>query len=234
MRAGAPQRAHLRALKRSLLALLYPQGTLCHACGQPLGLPQERLLCVRCGQGLEESALPPESQPSQVGPWLPQVYGAFAHQGPARYLVHSLKYAGNLTAALPLSLGMAGLFVHHPTLRQVDRLVPVPLHPKRRRWRGYNQAEVLAAQLAWHTGRPHCPQALKRVRHTRQQVGAARQDRQANMAGAFVVENPALVQGKRILLVDDVCTTGATAAACAQALFAAEAAEVALLVACQA
>lgn len=99
-------------------------------------------------------------------------------------------------------------------------LVPVPLHPRRRRRRGYNQSELLARELARRLPtieRTTAPGRLRRVRDTPSQVGLDRFQRRANVAGAFRWEGPSLA-GRPVLLVDDVATTGATLQACAAAL----------------
>lgn len=108
-------------------------------------------------------------------------------------------------------------------------LVPVPLHPRRERERGYNQSTLLARRLGAQLGYAVAPRALRRVRNTAQQAQIADDaQRQANVQGAFVAD-PRLVNAKPILLVDDVYTTGATLRACAEALYAAGAAQVSAL-----
>jgi len=112
----------------------------------------------------------------------------------------------------------------------VDGIVPVPLHPARLAERGFNQAELLAAPCASHWGLPLLTRTLVRARATRPQTeldGAARRD---NVAGAFRVSRPADVAGRRLLLVDDVLTTGATVAAAARVLRQHGAREVGVLV----
>ena len=96
-----------------------------------------------------------------------------------------------------------------------DCIVPVPATSRRR---GYNVPERMAQPLAHALGLPLLPKALCRVRAGRHQAGLSLDERLANAAGAFRAQEPELVEGKRVLLVDDVITTGATAAACAQAL----------------
>jgi ComF family protein len=103
-----------------------------------------------------------------------------------------------------------------------DVLVPVPLHPKRLRKRGFNQSLLLAREFSQRKGAPGVPlvlpRALVRARSTATQAGLSLSEREANIKGAFVVVSPGKIKGMRLLLVDDVLTTGATARACARAL----------------
>lgn len=112
-----------------------------------------------------------------------------------------------------------------------DMIVPVPLHRFRLWWRRYNQAALLGAALAKKTGLPHAPMVLKRVRRTAVQGRKTRAARLDNVRGAFAVPDAYknTVKGKRIVLVDDVLTSGATVSACARALLAAGAAAVDVL-----
>jgi competence protein ComFC len=108
--------------------------------------------------------------------------------------------------------------------------VPVPLHPRRERERGFNQAALLARALCARTGLPCDEWSLARTAHTEQhRAGMDRQARRETVRGAFRVARPRLVEGQRVLLVDDVFTTGATASACASALLASGAREVFVL-----
>jgi len=111
--------------------------------------------------------------------------------------------------------------------RQFDLLIPVPLHPSRERERGFNQAALLAKEVGSAWGRRVGQRLLHRVRATEAQSGR-RPEREANVKGAFEVAQPDRVEGRRLLLIDDVFTTGATANECAKALLAAGAAEVAV------
>lgn len=113
---------------------------------------------------------------------------------------------------------------------RVDVVIPVPLHPARLAARGYNQAALLGAAVAGELAVPLVARALSRTRATPPQARLDRAARLGNVAGAFRVRMPARVRGRRVLLIDDVSTTGATLAACAAALREAGAAEVTALV----
>jgi len=110
-----------------------------------------------------------------------------------------------------------------------DVLVPVPLHPGRRRERGFNQAALIAREIARLTDRPWVEEALVRRAQTRPQTGLSAAERRRNVKGAFVVRRRREVTGRVVVLVDDVLTTGATAQACALALREGGATEVRLL-----
>lgn len=121
--------------------------------------------------------------------------------------------AAHLGALLVRAAGHASLALERPLV------VPVPLHPKRLGERGYNQAELLARELSNAAAWPLAPDALARVRRTDSQVKThSRAERRDNMKNAFCVFHPELVGGRDVVLVDDVCTTGATLDACALAL----------------
>ncbi len=102
----------------------------------------------------------------------------------------------------------------------VDLVVPVPLHPIRRRSRGYNQSELLARHFCKRLNLPIDAKVLQRIRHTRPQVDVKAADRLANVAGAYRAKR-GNVEGKQVLLIDDVCTTGSTLSEAAKALLAA-------------
>lgn len=125
------------------------------------------------------------------------------------------KYARDISLAPVLS---AVLVEAPPLLPAHDLIVPIPLHPDRLRWRGFNQAVPLARALGRISGRPVNPLALSRHRPTPPQVGLGAVDRRRNVRGAFAVRQPAQVRGRTVLLVDDVMTTGATAHECARVL----------------
>jgi ComF family protein len=148
----------------------------------------------------------------------------------SRALVHALKYGDRLDLAPMMGrwLSRAG----RELLAEADALVPVPLHWRRLWARRFNQSAMLAAAVSAETGVPVIDAALKRVKATVQQVGMSRAERAANVQGAFRVpsEGKAAVVGKRLILVDDVLTSGATVEGCARSLLRAGAANVDVLV----
>lgn len=153
------------------------------------------------------------------------VYCYGAYEGTLRELIHLFKYGRIRTLALPLGERLASAI---PWDQRFDLIVPVPLHWRRRFQRGFNQAALLAASVARRYSAPVVA-AVRRRRSTAAQAGLSNSKRRANVAGAFVVCRPREVAGRRILLVDDVMTTGATASACAAALKRAGARHVAVL-----
>jgi ComF family protein len=149
-------------------------------------------------------------------------YSFASYDGVVRHLIHLYKYSRIRTLSGPLGNLMVRAM---PLEERFDYIVPVPLHWLRKWRRGFNQSELLARDLARRTGIP-VRDALRRAQSTRVQAGLSNHARRQNVIKAFRARP---VEGKRILLIDDVMTTGATAAACALALKRAGAARVALL-----
>jgi len=164
----------------------------------------------------------------------PPAYGraraAVRYDEIARTLVHALKYDDRLDLAPKLGRWMA--LAGRELLESADALVPVPLHWRRLWARRFNQAAVLAQAAARASDVPVAYDALKRVHATRQQVGLSRPERAANVAGAFRVppEGRPSVKGRRLVVVDDVLTSGATLDSCARVLLRAGAVNVDVLV----
>jgi ComF family protein len=153
-------------------------------------------------------------------------YGGYT--GELRALIHALKYDGILPIAERLGVVLAEAILHlDAALFDCEEilLLPVPLHPSKRKERGFNHAELLARAAAkvLRAKRPNwrlklAPGVLERQKVTRSQAGLSPNQRRANLRGVFIVPRPEQVKGRRVLLIDDIYTTGATARACSQVL----------------
>lgn len=194
-----------------LLDLLFPDR--CAGCKRGGGL-----LCGRCRAALRAY---PDADPATEG--LDGATVAWLYEGPLRPAIHRFKYERDRRVAVPLGDGLAARLMTHP--QPADALLPVPLHPDRLAERGFNQAEELARRVSASCRLPLLTRGLERRRDTGHQAGLGYQDRQTNIAGAFVWRMGAPPPA-RVLLIDDVLTTGATLAACAAALRAAGCREV--------
>jgi ComF family protein len=153
-------------------------------------------------------------------------FGTFG--GALAVALRRLKYAERPDLAVPLG-HLARQAARRAHLAG-DVVVPVPLHPRRLAERGYNQAALLAAEVAVELAAPLAAGAIARVRNTPQQAQLDREARLHNVAQAFEVRAPRVVQGRRVVLVDDIATTGATLGACRSALLSAGASSVTALV----
>ena len=199
-------------LLRSGLDVLFP--VRCVGCAR-----SGAYICVAC---LAEARRPPPSPPPESGP-LADVLTPFAYEGVVRTAVQHLKYRGLRSLVPEMARPMAWELA--VTVPPPFTLVPVPLHPARQRERGFNQAELLARELARLLDAPLSTGALRRTKDTSSQVSTStRAERLTNVREAFAATDG--VDGATIVLVDDVTTTGATLSAAAQALLSAGAARV--------
>ena len=207
-------RSGLRALGAGLAGLVYP--SLCLGCERRLSDPA-LALCPTCLRGLPRAdaalaaaALAESPVEHAVALW------TFDPGGTVRRVQHALKYGGRPSLGAPLGRLIGKAF--REAGRQPDVVVPVPLARVRRLERGYNQAAGLAEGAAAEIGVQVRPDLLVRTRATRRQAALPRAARRENVAGAFALRAGATVTGLRVLLVDDVLTTGATVDAAARAL----------------
>ena len=228
--------------------LLDALGRRCHACGAaarpgggalpPLCAVCEAELtlrtggyCPRCGAVAADPNAPPtlcgrcrREPPAWVSLAFYTVYGGLARRLLTDYKFHGRLGLGRLMQAMAVAAWERGGALPVP-----DLLAPVPLHPRRLSWRGFNQSLELGRLLARRLDRRIEPGALVRLRHTVPQSTLAAGRRRDNVRGAFEAD-PALVRGARVLLVDDIMTTGGTLEECARSLKRAGAAGVDVLV----
>jgi ComF family protein len=199
LRLASPLRGPLCG--ECLSALPRHPASVC-ACGQPLAATAAAT-CGRCRRGLN-----PLTRGASLGPY----------EGGLRTAIHELKFRGRRRVAAQLARRLWEQRSARALFDDETVLVPVPLHPRRLRERGFNQSELVARELARLAGCRLCAQALVRRRATPAQTGLSAAARRTNVAGAFVVRRHGAIAGRTVVLVDDVFTTGATALACARAL----------------
>ncbi|WP_213742455.1 ComF family protein [Bradyrhizobium sp. dw_411] len=241
---GAFRMAHGAWKHTARLALDIALPTLCVACREPVDGDG---VCAACWAKL--SFIAPPFCPRLGIPFVydpgpdmlsmeaianPPAYAraraAVRYDDVARTLVHALKYQDRTDLAPAMGRWMAR--AGRELLAEADVLVPVPLHWKRGWSRRYNQSGALARVIERQTGVKMSSEALRRVRPTQQQIGLSRKERASNVQGAFKVaaDRQDLIRGRRVVLIDDVLTSGATVDACARALLRAKAASVDVLV----
>lgn len=229
----------------TLLYWVFP--TDCAACGRPATdrslpffcrscwgsiRPIDGPLCPRCGRPFDSPLALAYSPGHTCGPCrerLPRFDRAlspYRYDGVLEQAIRLFKYRRKDALADPLADLM---LVWADRLPPVDVVMPVPLHPARLRAREFNQSLLLANRIARRLGLPLSFERLERVRETRPQTELDRADRARNVRRAFAVRDPEGLEGRRVLLVDDVLTTGATVNDCARALRRAGAASVCVL-----
>jgi ComF family protein len=211
-KAFIPDAGAIHLCAACLEACAMVRSPLCETCGAPfLTAGDDDHLCGGCITD------PPRFTAARA---------AALFDGPVRELIHQLKYNGRVQLCRPLGLLTRQQLGAFAEAASADLIIPVPLHLKRLRQRGFNQAVLLGEILARQWRLPISRRNLQRIRWTEPQINLSAAERVANVRGAFAVSAPTLLKGKRIILVDDVYTTGSTVAECARVLFRAEAEEV--------
>ena len=205
-----------------LVGLFLPRR--CAACDQAL-YTAERAICGRCASDLPllRGHDDPGNRVEQLFLGKVRLEAAsafliFSKGGKVQRMLHRLKYKGDRNVGLELGMRMAEDAMPCPRFATVDLLMAVPLHPHREKQRGYNQAHVLVEGMAEAWGLPIADGGLLRMASTRTQTRKGRMARWGNVKEAFRIDAPQQLQGKHILLVDDVVTTGSTLEGCVLAL----------------
>lgn len=170
-------------------------------------------LCPLCGSSRRHPGLCPTCQKKPLS--IDGIRAVTYHEGIVRKGIHRFKYWNLQELAEPLGHLLSDYLRSNPL--PIECIIPVPLHETRMKERGYNQAELLAGVVSNDTGLPLLAHSLHRIKRTLPQVELGADERLENVRGAFRCSDQA-IEGKRILLIDDVTTTGATLEACSQAL----------------
>ena len=223
----------MTAVLTALTELLFP--TLCLSCGRVLSERREHPFCPDCHAGIRFITAPlcpvcgipypVEESPDHVcGDCLLKK----RHIGSARSLgvyesvlhdaIHAFKYGGNVTLGERLGRLMAEYDYPSFRIRDYSLILPVPLHPRRLRQRGFNQSLILAREISRRHGVAMDFRTFRRIVDTESQAGLKKEERRSNIRKAFSITGPERIRGQSILLVDDVYTTGSTLGECARTL----------------
>lgn len=217
----------------ALAELLFP--SLCLSCGRVLSGRGKHSFCPECYTRIRFVTdpicpscgipYPVEEGPDHAcgecilrPPLIGTVRSLGVYESVLHELIHSFKYGGNL--ALGERLGRLMAEHEYPSfrIRDYSLILPVPLHPRRLRQRGYNQSVILAREISKRNGVAMNFRALRRIVDTDSQTGLKKKERRSNIRHAFSLPDPEAIRGRRVLLVDDVYTTGSTLGECARVL----------------
>jgi ComF family protein len=212
-------RTHSFSYVTSLINLFFPH--CCTICGTPL-VHGEEFLCMRCNMNLPRTHfhLLPDNPVERLFWGKMNLERAtsfiYYHRGSdSSKIIHQLKYGGRKEIGEVMGRYMATEILPSGFFDGIDVLIPVPLHPKRLRDRGYNQSEWIAKGIANVTKLPIETQVIKRKKHIETQTHKTPFERWENVHQIFALQQPERIEGKHVLLIDDVLTTGATILACA-------------------
>ena len=212
----------LKNIISNTLHLFYPH--VCTGCGSDL-LAENNLLCLRCINDLPHTNFAQyNNNPVEKIFWgrIPVTAAHsefyFAKESLLQHLIHQLKYKNDTAIGFYLGEMMGNTLLNSNRFNDIDYLVPLPLYPDKERKRGYNQAAIICNGVSEIMNVPVLIGNVTRQRFTETQTRKHRTERWENVAGSFVVKNPAALKDKNILLVDDVVTTGATLEACGSIL----------------
>ncbi len=229
-------------IKKRLQELLFPepaqccfclqqsqQGQFCASCWQQLSMADKQEFCRKCGRILTNEKVCPECLGFKGAYSFARAVGEY--QGIYREILYQYKYIGKQSLARPMGRLMADTVLADSRYAGTQLIVPIPLAPSKYAQRKFNQSELLAWEVGNCLGLPVQVDLLKRVRDTLTQAKLTRAERRANLVGAFRVQHELaqLLMGKKLLLVDDVLTTGTTISEATRVLMANGAKEVVVL-----
>ena len=223
----------IRDIFLGLLDVLYPRH--CFACDKSLHEEKNTYICESCleiietteakrcskcglklGSGITSSSKGcPEGKNNKLR--FEKCFFVSDNTEPVKTLIHQFKYKKHTCLATPLGYLLTNL-LYQKTICEIDFVVPVPLHWKKKQERGFNQSELMAKKICNELSIPISINNLHRVKNTLSQTQLSRIQRQKNVKSAFKVKNPEKFYQKNVLLVDDVLTTGMTASECAKSL----------------
>ena len=218
----------LQAFLQGALELIFPDN--CLICRQFLNSRHQRQLCPDCLGSLAFNPTPLRPQTTPDAFAYDYAWSVCLYNETAQKLLHAFKYDSKTSLCktfVPLMVDFIDR--HHIPLQKFDLIAPIPLHPVRLRERGYNQSALLSLALSRHYGIWHTENLLIRQKKTRTQTELGAKQRWTNMEGAFKIKNSTDVEGKSIVLVDDLYTTGATVHSAAKTLKTASASRVGVL-----
>jgi ComF family protein len=227
------------SIKRSIsvwfndfMNLFYPQ--LCESCGSYL-FKNEKTICTRCLFNLPKTDFHlNKNNPVSILFWgrvninYAASYYTFSKGSQFQKLIHKLKYHNKKEIGLVLGKHFGESLKKSEFFKDIDVIIPVPLHPKKEKIRGYNQANMVAIGLSKSMMKPVDSKTLIRLVHTESQTRKNKLDRWKNVESIFQIVDPTTLENKHILLVDDVITTGSTLESCAHALLKTKGAKVSI------
>lgn len=212
----------LKNIFADTLHLFYPH--TCTGCGSDI-IEKDNLLCLEC-----IATLPHTNSAQHAGNSTEKIFWGrlpvsaaysefyFAKETPVQHLIHQLKYKNNQEVGVFMGEMMGKNLVNSNRFANIDLIIPLPLYPDKEHKRGYNQSAVIAKGIANIMNIPVITGNVIRRKPTETQTRKHRTERWENVSDSFIVKNPEQLKAKKILLVDDVITTGATLEACGQAI----------------
>jgi len=210
---------YINTILTDFIALLYPE--ICIGCGTSL-LLHDKMICFKCSLDLPYTHFEDMNEnPVERLFWFKtKIEHAsagffFSKKGKIQKMIHSFKYHGNSEAAIFMGEQLGALIKKSSRFKNIDLIIPVPLHPKKFKKRGFNQAERIAFGMSVILNIPVNTHALIRAEHNETQTKKALFNRWTNVESIFKIFDSSTVKGKHVLLVDDVITSGSTIEACA-------------------